>query len=217
MKPYHKNPRTITTKRFDALAETLDELGDLSPIVHNLETDEVISGNQRMRVFDLNACKIVLTAELDQPASQGTVATGYVEWRDSRYAYRAVRWDERTAERANITANKAGGAWNWDILANEFEIEDLLDWGFSEIELQLDALANDEATASNGQDGDAGDNGYYGLIVECDSESARTGLLTRLTEEGYECRAIVVTAGGSGSNTSTGLDVVEIQWAQPND
>ena len=213
MKAYHKNPRTITAKRFDALAETLDALGDLSPIVHNLETDEVISGNQRMRVFDLNACKIVLEAELDQPDHQGTVATGYIEWRDSRYAYRAVRWDERTAERANVVANKAGGAWDFDVLANEFEVEDLLEWGFSEIELQLNSLANDVSTDSDNVDevAAAGDSGHYDLIVECDSELARAVLQTRLTEEGYVCRPVIEAAGGAAGLGD--FDVpAEIQW-----
>jgi len=210
MKSYHKNPRTITTKQFDALAETLDELGDLSPIVHNLETDEVISGNQRMRVMDINRCKIVLTAELDQPDDQGTVATGYVEWRDSRYAYRAVRWDEHTAERANVVANKAGGAWDFDILANEFEVEDLLEWGFSEIELQIDAIANGMGDGSEGDaDGsDDNDASYYALIVECETSGARAELCSHLVADGYTCRMGDVAATIDGGDGRSGLDLV---------
>lgn len=45
MKAYHKNPRRITGKQVDDLADSLTDLGDLSGIVHDLETDEIIGGN----------------------------------------------------------------------------------------------------------------------------------------------------------------------------
>jgi len=35
VKPYHKNPRTITDREQADLAKWLDELGDLSGIVHD--------------------------------------------------------------------------------------------------------------------------------------------------------------------------------------
>ncbi len=37
----------------------------------------------------------------------------------------------------NIRLNKSGGEFDMDILANEFDIEDLNDWGFSDLELGL--------------------------------------------------------------------------------
>ncbi len=37
----------------------------------------------------------------------------------------------------NIRLNKSGGEWDFDILANQFDIEELKDWGFKEIELGL--------------------------------------------------------------------------------
>lgn len=137
MKHYPKNPRQITKEQFADLRDSLRKFGDLSGIVHNLNTDEVIGGNQRMEVFDLNKCQIEIVNRLDKPDEQGTVATGWVVWEGKRYTYRAVMWDERQAEEANIRANKAGGTWDWDTLANNFEIPDLLNWGFSEKELQL--------------------------------------------------------------------------------
>ena len=108
-KPYHKNPRQITAKQYEALAIDLAELGDLGGIVHDLNSDEIIGGNQRGRVFDLNACDVVLTEVLPEPDTQGTVAHGYVIWKGAKYAYRQVRWTPRQCERANIVANKRGG------------------------------------------------------------------------------------------------------------
>jgi len=55
-----------------------------------------------------------------------------------KFAYRAVRWDAETAEKANVVANKAGGTWDFDILANEFELTDLLEWGFETWEFGLE-------------------------------------------------------------------------------
>lgn len=144
MKKYHKNPRYIKEGPFTDLRRWLVELGDLSGIVHNLNTDETVTGNQRCRAIDVNECEIVLDYQDEKPDSQGTVGLGYVVWRGHRYNYRQVRWDTKTAEKANIVANKAGGEWDFDILANQFEMPDLLDWGFDESELQLDWGGDDE-------------------------------------------------------------------------
>ena len=77
-KQYHKNPRQITAKQYEALAIDLAELGDLGGIVHDLNSDELVGGNQRGRVFDINACDVVLTEELHEPDAQDTMAHGYV-------------------------------------------------------------------------------------------------------------------------------------------
>lgn len=137
MKPYHKNPRQIKEKQFQDLRAWLLELGDLSGIVHDLNSDEVISGNQRVRAIDVAKCKVVLTEEPHEPDAQGTVAHGYVIWQGAKYNYRQVRWDARQCEKANIVANKAGGGWDFDTLANGFEMNDLLEWGFEDWELGM--------------------------------------------------------------------------------
>lgn len=137
MKPYHKNPRRINDRQLEDLTTWLAELGDLSGIVHDLNSDEIIGGNQRSRIFDINACETVLVEELPVPDEQGTVAFGYVLWQGKKYAYRQVRWTERQAEQANIVANRAGGEWDFEILASDFEVHDLLAWGFDPVELGI--------------------------------------------------------------------------------
>jgi len=135
MKQYHKNPRQITSKEYADLQKWLIQLGDLGGVVHDLNSDEIIGGNQRSRVFDINRCELVVEHAFDEPDEQGTVGLGYVIWQGKRYAYRQVRWDERQCEQANIIANKAGGSWDFDLLANEWDIPDLLDWGFKPYEI----------------------------------------------------------------------------------
>lgn len=127
MKPYHRNPRRISKERLERLADTLARLGDLGGIVHNLETDEIIGGNQRMAVF--RDGKPVVLKTYAEPDAQGTVGQGYIEWRGHQYAYRQVRWDDETAAEANIAANLGAGDWDWDILANEWDTGALQSWG----------------------------------------------------------------------------------------
>jgi DNA modification methylase len=152
VKHYHRNPRRITKKQFADLQDSLKRLGDLSGIVHDLTSDEIISGNQRMDVFDLKTAQIEITERLERPDEQGTVARGWVIWQGHRYTYRAVAWDEQTRAEANIRANKAGGSWDFDTLANEFEFDDLLAWGFDEAELTgLDFGDEDEQKEEPGE------------------------------------------------------------------
>lgn len=118
MKFFDNNPRKITKKQFEQLSADLEEFGDLGGIVHDLNSDQVISANQRCRVFDLSKIKPVITETLDAPNKQGTVARGYVEWRGERFSYRAVRWTPEQCLAANIKANLDGGSWDWNILGN---------------------------------------------------------------------------------------------------
>ena len=136
MKQYHKNPRRITDDDLADLRRWLVELGDLSGVVHDLNSDEIIGGNQRGRVFDINHAAIELVDGPHEPDEQGTVAHGFVVWQGKRYAYRQVRWTPRQCEKANIVANQAGGDWDAVILASEFQAADLVEWGFENDELE---------------------------------------------------------------------------------
>ena len=137
MKFYNKNPRRITPKQLEQLKTNIQELGDLSGIVHDLNTDEIISGNQRSKVIDINKCEVVLTEKYDNPNPQGTVAWGYVIFEGQKLNYRQVRWDERQREKGNITANALGGDWDYDILEEQFNKEDLLNWGIEDIDIPI--------------------------------------------------------------------------------
>lgn len=139
LKGFHKNPRKITEKMFGLLGESIKEFGDLSGIVVNVRTGEVVGGNQRTQFFksDFQNVASITKTELPKPTSQGTVAYGYVEYKGERYNYREVNWDEKKSDRANIAANKMGGFWDNDILANQFDIEDLKLAGFEDFELGM--------------------------------------------------------------------------------
>jgi hypothetical protein len=131
MKLYNGNPRRISKAQYKRLQETLDELGDLGGIVHDLNSDQIIGGNQRSTVFDVARMRPAITEKFDEPNKQGTVARGYVEWHGEKFAYRAVRWTDEQCRKGNIVANIAGGMWDWDALAG-WDAAQLQEWGFDQ-------------------------------------------------------------------------------------
>lgn len=139
LKKYHKNPRKITETQHNLLEKTLQEFGDLSGVVVNVRNNEVIGGNQRTSIFQKHASEVTITKTQENPApdAQGTVAVGFIAFRGGKYSYREVNWDEEKETRANIIANKVGGFWDNDMLANEFDENILLSSGFDDFELGI--------------------------------------------------------------------------------
>lgn len=148
MQQYSKNPRKITDAQLEQLKSNIKELGDLSGIVHDLNTDEIISGNQRSKVININECEIEIVKQYDEPNQQGTVAFGFVIFENQRLNYRQVRWNEKYREKACITANALGGEFDYKILQSEFDTELLKGWGIEDIDnhriLDMDNFFNEE-------------------------------------------------------------------------
>lgn len=105
------NPRKITKDELRMLAKSMAEFGDLSGVVRNRKTDQLVGGHQRLKVFD-KSWPIVITARYEQPNSVGTVAEGYIDSPWGRWTYREVDWDEDREKAANLAANKGGGDWD---------------------------------------------------------------------------------------------------------
>jgi len=119
MKPFTNNPRKMSARQAKRLKETMTEFGDLSGIVHCLDTDEIIGGNQRSNVAQLMTQKPTITETFDPPLADGTAELGYFDVGGRRFTYRAIRgWDADKRTRANLVANAGGGAWDSDLLAN---------------------------------------------------------------------------------------------------
>jgi len=158
MKFFDHNPRKISKKQFEQLSTDLEYFGDLGGIVHDLNSDQVISGNQRCRVLDLDKIQPVITEQFDTPTRTGTVARGYIEWRGEQFSYRAVRWTPEQCLAANIKANLDGGSWDFSELANwGLDADTLTGFGFDEDllkEWQQDTFALGDMLAAEG--GDAG-------------------------------------------------------------
>lgn len=147
MEKYHKNPRKIGDEKKERLKDNLVELGDLSGVVHDLNSDEIIGGNQRSEIFDINNADITIIKRFDPPTKQGTVGLGFISWEGEQFAYRQVRWTPEQCEKANITANALGGEFDFEMLMEEFNPEFLKEWGIDlNLDFDLDGL---EAMSEN--------------------------------------------------------------------
>lgn len=99
------NPRAIRENKMEQLMRSIQEDPELMqarPLIVN-ERMEVLAGNQRLR-----AC----------------VALGWAE-----VPCVVVDWDEQKQKRVMVKDNVSAGEWDWDTLANEWEAEELQEWG----------------------------------------------------------------------------------------
>lgn len=102
------------------LKRSMDEFGDLSGIVFNRRTKQLVGGHQRQKNLDRKA--MVTIVERFKPALEnGTVAVGFVETpTGERWSYREVDWDERRQRAANVAANNPAlqGDFEFTLLAD---------------------------------------------------------------------------------------------------
>lgn len=114
--PNPKNPRTITKAKLEMLTKSLATHGDLSGIVYNKKSKQLVGGHQRKDISDPET-DIVITKRLKKPTKTGTIAEGYVLIDGEKYSYREVWWDAKQEKAANIAANKGAGEWDMPQLA----------------------------------------------------------------------------------------------------
>jgi len=153
LQPASYNPRQINTKQYKDLKESIKKFDLVDPIIINKDMT-VIGGHQRLKV-----CKDLKHTEIDCVVLDLT------------------KEEEREL---NIRLNKSGGEFDLDILANEFEIEELKDWGFKEIELGLNIDKIDiEEQPSN-------DN--YIITITEDDISKANAIYKELDERGFKAK-----------------------------
>lgn len=113
--PWERNPRQINREQAERLAESFDEFGQVETIAVS-PTNDIYNGHQRLKVL---------------MAKHG--ADFEVEVRVSSRAL-----TEKEREKLTIYLHKgAAGEWDFDVLANEFELPDLIEWGFEPFEFGL--------------------------------------------------------------------------------
>lgn len=112
LKSYDKNPRKITKKQLEQLKKSIDKFNFTNPVLVNLD-GTIIAGHQR-----ITAMKSLGREEELIPC---------------RVPNRLL--DEKEYKELNIRDNKNVGDWDFEILSENFEIEDLKEWGFDEDEL----------------------------------------------------------------------------------
>ena len=105
------NPRQLTQRQYQNLRESIQRFGIVDPILINTNKDRkniIIGGHQRVEIAKVLGIEKVPCVELDLDAEK-----------------------EREL---NIRLNKNTGKWDYDVLGNLFDIEELKEWGFDDIE-----------------------------------------------------------------------------------
>jgi len=118
--PAEYNPRQLSKDQAEQLKASLQRFGAVDPAIVNIHPDRkniIVGGHQRLK-----------TAQ-----SIGWETFPCVE----------VELDRDKERELNIRLNKNTGAWDYDALANYFEVEELTDWGFSNEELFGDLEAEE--------------------------------------------------------------------------
>jgi DNA modification methylase len=114
--PY--NPRESTEKQESQLKQSLKKFGVVEPIIYNKQTGYIVGGHFRVR-------------ELQK--------LGYTE-----IECVIVDLSEEDEKELNIRLNANTGQWDWDELANNFELEDLNDWGLEVPNMKHELEAEDD-------------------------------------------------------------------------
>lgn len=127
LKEYARNPRRLNKHDAKHLQDSLDRFGQCEPLVINSD-NTIIGGHQRLRTLKKLKYKEVDVYVPDCPLS------------------------EKEVEELNIRLNRNNGEWDFDMLANAWDIGDLLDWGFTEDNLQIDADVLKEVEEGDGSD-----------------------------------------------------------------
>lgn len=124
---YKNNPRRMTKKQFDLLKNHLEELGDLSGVIYCHNNKAYVGGNQRSEIFD--GADIDIIEKFNKPTANKTIAYGFIKYHGEKFAYREVMFTEDEFRKACIVANNDGGEFDWDSLANEWDADELKEWG----------------------------------------------------------------------------------------
>lgn len=109
IKDLDKNPRKISLVEAARIRKSIKKFGIVDKFVINLD-GTLIGGHQRKRIVEKLGLKEV---EALVPSRMLTTAE---------------------VEELNIRLNKNTGSWDWDMLANEWNMDKLIDYGFKEEE-----------------------------------------------------------------------------------
>lgn len=160
LKSNPNNPRLIKDERFHKLVQSISEfpkMMELRPII--VDSDNMILGGN-MRLKALQELKYKQIPD---------------EWVKS-----ADKLTEEEKRRFIITDNVGFGEHDWDLLANEWNPEELEDWGL-ELPFQAEEEFEDLSDKVKSQ---------FKIEIICNDETEQEKYYNQLIEEGYECRLL---------------------------
>lgn len=91
----------------------------------------------------------------------------------------------------SIIDNNGFGKWDWDMLANEWDENQLTDWG---VDLPIFDGTSQSGSAGDKPEKDLSDKvvDVYEVVVECMGEAEQERIFNKLSWEGYKCRVLTL-------------------------
>ena len=151
------NPRLIKDDKFKKLVQSIKdfpEMLDIRPIVVNQDMI-ILGGNMRFK-----ACKEAGLKEVP------IIITDLTEAQQREFL---------------IKDNTSGGEWDWEVLANEWDSEQLEEWG-----LDLPVIKDYEEIIPSGYD----ENQRWFLNIEFENENHCQEWYNKLINEGLICKIV---------------------------
>ena len=108
------NPRQLKKDQYKQLKDSITRFGLVDPIIINKNKDRkniVIGGHQRLKISEELKINTIPCVEVD------------------------LKLDEE--RELNVRLNKNTGEWDFDVLADLFDIDELNEWGFTDEDLKL--------------------------------------------------------------------------------
>ena len=155
------NPRQLTEKQFADLKQSIETFGFVEPIVINTKKGRenvVVGGHQRLKIAKILNFKKVPCVP--------------------------VALSRNKERELNVRLNKNSGSWDWDKLANEFDLDELLDWGFEEKDMGL--FQDDPEPEAK----DIPDSNSWFLNIEFENEDICSYWFDKLSAEGLPVKIV---------------------------
>lgn len=162
VRPNDSNPRIIKDDKFKKLVRSIQEFPqmlEIRPIVVD-ENNVVLGGNMRLK-----ACKEAGLKDV--------------------YIVKAENLTEEQKQEFIVKDNVGFGEWDWDALANEWDVDKLDEWGL-DIPKILDSSEDDLKDLSSTIDN------LYRIEIVCKDEEHQENTYNKLIEQGYECRLLTL-------------------------
>jgi ParB-like chromosome segregation protein Spo0J len=162
IKPNPNNPRIIKDDKFKKLVKSIQDFPqmlELRPIVID-ENNIVLGGNMRLK-----AC--IEAGLKDVPVKQAKELT------------------EEQKKEFIVKDNVGYGEWDWDDLANNWNVEDLTEWG-------LDIPNFDIAEEQEMKDLSDKLKSEFKIEIICKDEEEQEKTYNKLIEQNYECRLLTL-------------------------
>ena len=160
IKPNEENPRFITDAKFKKLVKSIKDFPEMleaRPLVID-EDNVVLGGNMRLK-----ALKAAGVFEIPVKRVEG--------------------WTAEQKKEFIIKDNLGYGEWDWELVANIWEVEEIAEWGLDIPQFGVEDLGNPfEAEVSK--------NITFKIEVTCDNQRKQEKLYNELIEKGFECRMI---------------------------